>query len=235
MAPNETGVVDRRVRVLRFDIGDARPRRALPRGVPCQRSAQREPGHQRRFPGYAQDLVSWVSASSARPCSCRGARAHPGQPGRATASTAVMRDLRWCGFPGRRCVAGGLACRNPGGSGEEPWYGTGRRREGAGPDDHEGNPLPYPIQGSEDRRHLIVALPAEPVVEYALWLEERLEAGSGAGRRLFQQRSEPAIWPPRPTMLRADTRPPAGVQADGRGRAHRLETAQQVVAQLRQA
>ncbi|MGI6208092.1 MAG: hypothetical protein ACOYEW_07740 [Anaerolineae bacterium] len=241
MAPNETGVVDRRVRVLRFDIGDARPGAVLFHAV-CHANALRSENLaiSADFPGYAQDLVSLGFGLQCTPMFMQGCtgniRANLG--GGDGFRSGDEEDLRWCGFS-----LGGAALRAASRAGTR----EGRARGAVGTalggaekvldlTDHEGNPLPYPIQALRIGDILIVALPGEPVVEYALWLEERLEgwqqvlvagysnngrAGYLATAAHYAEGGYEATLPA--SKLTAEAEPIV------------LETAQQVVAQLRQA
>ncbi len=180
MAPNEPGVVDRRVRVLRFDTPEAQPAAVLFHAV-CHANALRSENLaiSADFPGYAQELVSLAFGPGCTPMFVQGCtgniRANLG--GEDGFRSGDEEDLRWCGFS-----LGGAAVRAASRSGTL----EGRARGAVGTalggaetvldlQDREGNPLPYPIQALRIGEVLLVALPGEPVVEYALWLEERIQ------------------------------------------------------------
>ena len=179
MAPNAGGVVDRRVRVLRFDTDDCLPTAVLFHAV-CHSNALRSENLaiSADFPGYAQELVSLAFGSGCTPMFMQGCtgniRANLG--GGDGFRSGDEEDLRWCGYS-----LGGAAVRAASRAGTI----EGRAKGSVGSklaaaetvlDFHapDGTPLPYPIQALRLGDILIIALPGEPVVEYALWLEERL-------------------------------------------------------------
>ncbi|NPV09885.1 MAG: hypothetical protein HPY83_18230 [Anaerolineae bacterium] len=180
MAPNEAGVVDRRVRVLRFDTAEARPAAVVFHAV-CHANALRSENLaiSADFPGYAQELVSLAFGPGCTPMFMQGCtgniRANLG--GGDGFRSGDEEDLRWCGYSlgGAAVRAASRAGTLEGRAGGAVGSALGGAETVLDLQDYEGNPLPYPIQALRIGEVLIVALPGEPVVEYGLWLEERIE------------------------------------------------------------
>lgn len=180
MAPNPDGIVDRRVRVLRFDTEDGLPAVVLFHAV-CHANALRSENLaiSADFPGYAQELVSMAFGTECTPMFMQGCtgniRANLG--GGDGFRSGDEEDLRWCGYSlGGAAIraasrVGTLEGRANGAVGTELAVAE-TVLEFEAPD---GTPLPYPIQALRIGGILYIALPGEPVVDYALWLEERLQ------------------------------------------------------------
>ena len=180
MAPNPEGIVDRRVRVLRFDTEDGLPTVVLFHAV-CHANALRSENLaiSADFPGYAQELVSLAFGPECTPMFMQGCtgniRANLG--GGDGFRSGDEEDLRWCGYSlGGAAIR--AACRVGTKEGRAKGAVVGTKLavaetvlEFQAPD---GTPFAYPIQALRLGEVLFIALPGEPVVDYALWLEERL-------------------------------------------------------------
>ncbi len=180
MAPNPEGIVDRRVRVLRFDTEDGLPTVVLFHAV-CHANALRSENLaiSADFPGYAQELVSLAFGPECTPMFMQGCtgniRANLG--GGDGFRSGDEEDLRWCGYSlGGAAIR--AACRVGTREGRAKGKVAGTKLavaetvlEFQAPD---GTPFAYPIQALRLGEVLFIALPGEPVVDYALWLEERL-------------------------------------------------------------
>ncbi|NPV07659.1 MAG: hypothetical protein HPY83_06810 [Anaerolineae bacterium] len=180
MAPNPEGPVDRRVRVLRVQREDGSPLAILFHAV-CHANALRADNLaiSADFPGVAQDFLRAVFGPFCVPMFIQGCTGNvranlPGETGFRSADEA---DLLWCGYS-----LGAAAARAAARAATRERVAAGVLGAALGGVDRilplpgrEAGMVDYPVQAVRIGSLLLIGLPGEPVVDYALRLEQMLE------------------------------------------------------------